>query len=310
MPLSRRVLLGAAAVALTGCAASPVITGTPAAAPSPTLPTQSAEAAEAAAAVSRLAATLGGLTSLAAWTEQPWATAAAAQAAAHLARLTVPEPLAEPEGQDPFETPAVAEAPPADLAAAEAQLASAIEDAAQALEGAAGTADDPELRLLYASAGAATSGLRNRSVAPVASDSQPRPLQDTTLAASLPIALGHAWALIYGLGVGLGRLGRDDPLREAGTSRLTGARELRNSLRDALGDDAPVQPAAFELPTTMDSPETIRAGWAELELSLLDALGRLVAADPGQEWRARFSEQASAPHIFGGAVNFWPGWVA
>ena len=311
MSITRRALLGGSVLALAGCAASPVVTGTPAAAPSPTMPTQSSEAASAAAAVAGLQALLGTLPEVAGWVDQPWAVAAEAQATAHLERMVHEDPLGPADHRGHlFEVEPAQVSAPADLAAAEAALAAAIDEADAALEAAATAVDDPELRLLYASARVSTVALRNRSVPPVPGEAEPHPMQDTTLSASLPIALGHTWALIYGLSVGLGRLDREEPLAAVGAARLVAAKEERNRLRDLLGADAPEQPSAFDLPTAMDSPEAIRAGWAELETNLLDSYGRLVAADADPDWRARFVGQVSATQNVGGTISFWQGWVA
>lgn len=309
MSLSRRAFLGATAVTVSGCAASPVVTGSPAPAPLPPEPSQEPSAAGAAAAVAALRDTLRVVGEAPVWTGQPWAVAAVAQATAHLARLTLPDPLG-PLDQEPFETLSTQFAPPLDAAGADTAIDAAVDAALPALDGAAASAKDPELRLLYASAAAATVGLRNRSVAPVEGDSGPRPLQDTTLAASLPIALGHVWALIYGLGIGLGRLDGDDPLHALLAARQTRTREIRNLLRAELGQGAPEQPAAFELPTAMDTPDTIRAGWAELETAVLDSFGRLVASDGDPRWRELFLEQVPHPQSAGAQISYWPGWVA
>lgn len=310
MSLTRRAALGAAVAALSGCAASPVITGTPRPAPSPTAAVQAPEAAAAAAAVAELASVLTALIGNPLWPEQTWAVAAAAQAAEHLSRLGALDPLgAEPRAA--FDVPTPDPASYSDAAAAQTALAYAIDAALPPLEAAAAAAPGPELRLVYASVAAATVGLRSRAQAPSMGEAQPRPLQNTTLNASLPVALGHVWALIYGLGVGLGRLDRGDPLIGAGSQRLDEARLLRNELRELLpATGEPGQPAAFALPTSMDTAESIRAGWAELELGVLRGFGRLVAADPAPQWRARFVQQVPAAQDFGAELDYWPGWVA
>lgn len=131
-----------------------------------------------------------------------------------------------------------------------------------------------------------------------------------TREAALGVAISHAWALVYGLGVGLGRLGSKDPLYEWGLSRLNTARELRNELRAALGADTPTQPAAFELPTAMDSAKTITAGWAALEQNLLEGYATAVAGDDAPRWRALMRAQAKPMAELGAPLPFWPGWVA
>ena len=307
MPLTRRALLGAAALGLAGCAGSPVVTGTPAAAPSPTVLTQNPDAASAAAAVAHLGAVIAALSGSPAWAEKPWAEAALVQSTAHLERLTLANPLIE--GGERFEQEPEPVPAPSTPDAAEALVAAAIDDATQHLDAAATAAEEPALRLAYASARAATAALRVRTSAPVPGTAVPHPLQATTLEASLPIALGHVWSLIYALGVGLGRLPAKDPLHAIGSTRLAQAKHLRNSLRDRL-DAAPEQPAAFDLPNPMVTPDEIRAGWAETEGELLAAFGRLVAADKAPEWRNLMLEQVPVVQSFGGAIPHWAGWVA
>ena len=127
---------------------------------------------------------------------------------------------------------------------------------------------------------------------------------------SLPVLLGHVWALIYGLGVGLGKLPKDDPLHAVGAARLTQARELRNQLRAELGAATPEQPAAFDLPTAMDSPASIREAWGLLEVHVLNSYARLVAADSDPRWRIAMRNQVQPVQATGTALTWWPGWLA
>lgn len=307
MPLTRRLFLAASTLTVAGCATSPVVNGQPALAPSEPPPTQDPLVGAAAAEVSALKAVLDALSTQAGYQYQPWAVAAAAQCDAHLTRLRVPDPLS-PEPQEPF--PAPTPTPSVAGPVLDDTLTAQVGASVAALEDAAAGADEADLRLLLASAAAATVGLRNTAVAPVAGTATPHRMQPTTLAASLPITLGHAWALIYGLGVGIGRLPRKDPLREALGARLASAKVLRNELRAALEGEPIDQPAAFELPTPMDSVASIKEGWAVLEGNLLDGYARLVAADALPLWRERMRSQVPVVQQSGGTIEFWTGWVS
>lgn len=309
MSLSRRTLLVTAALAVSGCAASPAVTGAPAIAPSSPPPTQSAPDAAAQAALVMLRAHAELLSGLDLWPDRPWAAAVVAQCDAHLGVVSLPDPFSADE-QEPFVVAEPSLASPDSLEDAEAVLAQLTGDASSALEASAAAAGEGDLRLLHASAATAVTALADRVSAPAAGDATPRRLQLQSISASLPVALGHTWALIYGLGVGLGRLGAKEPLHALGAARLTAVKELRNELRDALGTAAPPQPAAFALPTAMDSPETIRAGWQELERNLLDGYALLVASDEEERWRLRMREQVTPLQGLGAAVTYWPGWVA
>ena len=309
MRCGRRAVL--AALLLTGCGLDPTISqpSLPAPGPDPS-PTQSAEAAEAAEAVSGLVVAIGAGRSAA---DAPagfpaWADAAEAALGAVLDRLRAADPVAG--GEPVFELPPSSPATPAPAGLAES-LAGASTAAQASLRRAALAAESQPLRLLYASAACTSRGLATVGAAPVEGGAEPRRFQGTTVAASLPIALSHSWALIYGLGVGIGRLDADDPLRDLGTARLATAKELRNELRDALPGAAPVQPATFDLPTAMTSAEEIRAGWGALELRLLEGLGRLVAAGgPERErWLDLMLEAVDSVGGMGSSLPHWPGWV-
>lgn len=308
MPIARRTVLTGLVLAVAGCATDPVISGAPALAPTSPPPTQSAQDAAALAALVGLRSAVETVGLSAGTDLADWLTPALAQCDAHLALLALPDPFGS-DDQTPFtaSTPAQAGATTPDEALA--ALGAAVDAAVEALEAAAAAAEAPDLRLLHASAATASVALRNTALAPEETGAVPVRLQPTTLEASLPIALGHAWALIYGLGVGLGRLGAKDPLQALGTARLAQAKELRNELRDAL-TTVPEQPAAFELPNAMSTPEEIRAGWAVLETNLLDGYARLVAASDDVTWRERMRGQVTPVQAVGGRLGFWPGWVA
>ncbi len=316
MLISRRVVLTAAGVvAVAGCTSSPVVNGDPAIAPStpttpdPPAPVQAPEVAAAQAAVAALGAELRRAVGLDAWEKKEWALAAADQCDAHLALLSLPDPLSAGE-QEPFETPVPSPGTGDDADAVGAELKARAKTAAAALEAAAAAASSPDLRLTWASAATAASALTGKRVAPVPGDATPGRFSAPTREAALGVAISHTWALIYGLGVGLGRLPSKDPLHEWGLARLNAAKELRNELRAALGADTPAQSAAFELPTAMDSAKTIKAGWAALEQNLLEGYATAVAGDDAPRWRALMRAQAKPVAELGAPLPFWPGWVS
>ncbi|MDO5678214.1 MAG: hypothetical protein Q4G35_11985 [Propionibacteriaceae bacterium] len=316
MPMTRRAALAALTLGLTGCAGSPVIVGDPATAPVPTAPppppepTRSAAAEGAHLAVAQVRALLEALQLSPQWEATEWTTAALAQTDAHLARLALADPLSWTDLEPVFEVQPEAAYPPSDAIVAVNRLSEKLARAVNALEAAAADAASADLRLFYASMSTAVLALNDQSVLPVEGDASPRMLQPTTLEASLPVLLGHMWALIYGLGVGMGKLPKDDPLLAIGRSRLSQAQELRNQLRDQLGTNAPEQPAAFELSTAMDSPSAIREAWGLLEVQLMNSYARLVAADADPRWRDAMRSQVPPVEAMGTALTWWPGWLA
>lgn len=286
-------MLAALALGVAGCGSSPRVDGPATSAPS-TGSTQSAQQTAAVGALTTLQSAVS-----AAQADQAWTDAATSQLKTLVGRLNTPDPLSSAE-QDALEQP-----DPGETA-----LPEAADAAAEALEKAAEEAHAGDLRLAYASAAAAAVGLREVSTAPTDGGESPTHLQNIELSSSLLVALGHAWALVYGLGVALGRLDSKDATHEHASQRLAKARELRNELRDAIDGEPPTQPATFDLPTAMNTVDTIRAGLAKLELNLLDGYARLVAADADKRWRARMREQVSPVHAVGGALPYWPGWKA
>lgn len=315
MPLSRRSALALLGLGVTGCAGSPVVVGDPATAPpapvepDPPKPTRSTRAATAHESMVSLRALIAALVDSPHWEAQPWAVGAAAQCEAHISRLSLPDPLL-PREQEPFEVAPVSVAPPTDANVAVNRLGAAVAECVDALEACAAEAEQDEIRLFYASMATAVLGLHEQSVAPVPGDGAPRRLQETTVGASLPVLLGHVWALAYGLGVGLGRLPKDHPLHALGTARMNAVRALRNDLRDTLGADAPEQPAAFDLPTPMDNPESVREAWGLLEVQVMNSYARLVAADADPRWRIGMRSQVVPVQATGTALTWWPGWLA
>lgn len=314
--ITRRTALAVLSLGVTGCAGSPVIVGDPGTAPTPAVPppppepTRGPEAEAAHVAVARLRALLDALLLSPYWEAQAWTAASIEQCDEYLRRMSSEDPLSPAEGEGAFEVEIGAALPPSDPIVAMNRLNDTVAHAVDALERAAIAADTAEMRLLYTSMSAAVLGMHEQGVVPIQGEGAPRSLQATTVEASLPVLLGHVWALIYGLGVGLGNLAPEDPLHAVGVSRLAESRRVRNELRDELGPDAPEQPAAFEMPTAMDSPEAIGAAWGVLEARIMDGYGRLVAADPDPRWRTAMRGQVEPVQATGTALAWWPGWVA
>lgn len=223
--------------------------------------------------------------------------------------LALPDPFSG-ETQEPFTVEVATVAAPTSTEAGVEALALQVDATLAALGASAEGAAQGDIRLLYASAAAATKALTNRSLAPAASGPVPVRLQQSGVESALPIALAHAWALIYGLGVGVGRLDAKDPLHALGVARLAAAKSLRNELRGAIGDEAPEQPSAFKLPNAMSGAEEIRKAWAALETNLLDGYAGVVAASDEAAWRAAMLDQVTAVQAVGGQFGPWPGWVA
>lgn len=306
MTVPRRALL--AALALAGCTPDPTVTGTPHSPAAPPAPVQNPTAAAATESLAALVGAIDAGRGLDGGYRDSWADAADAAVGAIVERLLAEDPVTG--GDAVFERPTATAPDPADADEAARALASAADDAVATLRAASLGALDQPLRLLYASAACAAHGLRTPGAKPVAGDAEPGHFQATTEPAAVAVALSHTWALIYGLGVGLGRLDLDDDLRALGAARLTEAKQVRNALREALTDPIE-QPAAFKLPTPMGTPREIRDGWGDLELGLLDGLGRLVAAG-GPDVASRLDlmvSQVDAVSTFARPLPWWPGWA-
>lgn len=288
MLLARRLVLLGAVAGLTACAGDPTIIVPEGAAPrvrESNEPVQAPQMARAASLVAGVLGALGGAE------PGPWRNAAMAQCEAHLARFNSPNPYAEPQ---PYFTPRAATAE---------DLAGAVTTAVAGLVVCADEAEGVSDRLLFLSAAAATSGLADTSTLPAEGGD---PTFVETLAGQRQVALRHAWALVHGLEVGLGKLQTDEPLRAQLAARLPAAKALRNVIRDGFDGVAPSQPAVFALPTPMEDVATIREGWATLEVRLLEALVLLAADEPGSE--PLWPEQVSRAQAAGGRIPRWPGW--
>lgn len=294
MRITRRSLLGVAALTLTGCAGAPTIQF-PSVEPLPDAE-QESWAAAATATVARLRDTLATATS------SDWRDAGLALTEEQLLRLTSLDPFAEEPGAH-FATPPAEE--PA-TAPDQAVLVTAAEHALQELTDQALDAPGQPERLLLASASCAVASLRTPSLPPVPGGA-PRRFAEVTLHDALPVALSHSWALIQGLELGLARLADEDELRDYAGNRLPQARQTRNRFRDLVDGDPPLQPPALAMPTPMNTPAEIRTGWAALELGLLDGYGRLAAMDV--TWLTDMQAQVPRVQSLGGRLPHWPGWA-
>lgn len=320
MPTNRRgflaVLACTPALAVAACTPDPTIEGGPAQAysPTPTAPLQSPEAKRASSAVSTLQATVAAAAA-GTWPEAPagWAAGLVAvgqQCTAHLDRLLSADPLVS-EQERTFEAPAAAAPALTSYAAANQALAEVTKKAVAELSACVTRAESQPLRLLYASLASATRAAAAPALAGAPGPGSPIRFPDTTPEASVVVALSHVWALVNGLEIGLGRLPAKDPLRPRGTARLDQVRQLRLDLRDAMAKPAE-QDVAYELPNRMRTAGEIIAGWAALELGVLDGLARLVAASPAESapWLSSLLGQVGHVQAWGGKLPVWPGWVS
>ncbi|NLE97223.1 MAG: hypothetical protein GX596_04450 [Propionibacterium sp.] len=288
MVLARRTLLLGGALGLVGCTGSPTIDVDPSATPH----VQVDEEPQQHPTLASAAALVGGLRAqLEAAAPGAWRDAALAQCDAQLARFNSPAPLGEPE---PIFSPE---------AGRFSDLPTAVTDTVSGLVACADEAPHVAERVLFLSAAAATSGLADTESMP---GEGAEPTFFETLESQWPVALGHTWALVYGLETALGRARPDDGLRDSLRARLTSAKSLRNHLREHIDGVAPSQPASFALPTAMSTPEEVASGWAELEVRLLEGLVLLAADDGGASdlWRPQVVQAQAA----GGRIPRWPGW--
>lgn len=288
MLLARRSVMLGAALGLAGCAGDPTIVVPDGTAPRVRGSDEPVQAPLMARAASLAAGVLEQVRS-----EQSgsWRDAATAQCEAQLARFNSMSPYAEP---DPIFSPPAASA---------TDLGGAVSTATAGLVVCADEADTVADRLLFLSAAAATAGLADTSSVPAEGGS---PAFVETLDGQRQVALRHAWALVHGLEVGLGRLAVEEPLRAELGARLATAKALRNEIRDGFEGVAPSQPAAFALPTVMSDVASIREGWGALEVRLLEGLVLLAADEPGGE--PLWPEQVAQAQAAGGRIPRWPGW--
>ncbi|MEO7587586.1 MAG: hypothetical protein ABIS84_06105 [Arachnia sp.] len=317
MHATRRSLLQLPLLAvLAGCTTSPVVQGSPGPPAEPARPTRTAEAAAAAAWVTNFSSLIAAVADSAdAWKADPqyaaWLAALTLQSTAHLSRLVAENPVVG--GVTAFPTPEATEAAapaPATPADALALLTKQAADGSTVLQAAVIAAESGPERLLYASIDTAVSASLRPDLPPLEGGAEPAPFTEPQLQPSIGLALGHVWALVRALEIGLGRLPRGDALRDAGTQRLDGARTLRNVLLAALTADPP-ETGNWDLPNPMSTPAEIRLAWAVLETSVLDALGVLVAADTTGEasWLPVMRAQVVWVQRWGGRLPHWPGWV-
>ncbi|RMB59776.1 hypothetical protein [Tessaracoccus antarcticus] len=318
MHATRRSLLQLPLLAaLAGCTTSPVVQGSPGPAAEPIAPTRTSQAAAAADWVAGFAALIGDATLTAAsWGATPqhlaWLDAVAKQSSAHGSRVESEDPVTGGTVDFPPASPTPAQpataATPADVVAL---LTARVAEGSPVLQAAIATAGSGAERLLYASIATASAASLRPDLPPAEGGAEPAPFADPDVSASLALALGHVLALVRALEVGLGRLSRKDPLLDAGTLRLDGARALRNQLLAAITGDAP-EGGTWELPNAMSTPAEIRSAWSALEANVLDAIGVVVAADTtsAATWLTAMLAQVQWVHQWGGRLPNWPGWVA
>lgn len=319
MPVSRRRFLGLVACApvvpLVACAPDPVVTGGPTApfSPTPTAPVQSQSAERSATWIAAQIALVG----MAGAHREAWAVPAGTMAwvegaiacgEAQLSRLLAADPLVG--GTEPVFTVATPSVEtPADLQAFDAALDAGIGDGVALFTSLARAAETQPDRLLYSSLAISAEGARSRAVAPVQTDAAPVRFTDSTPDASLAVALTHVWALLQGLEMAAGRL-PDGVEADRAKSRLPGARDLRDRLRDAFTGEVPGQAAYYEMPNAMTTAAEVTTGIAILETNLLHALARVVSSDHDiTTWWADMMSEVAQVQSWGGALPFWPGWA-
>ncbi|NHB83875.1 hypothetical protein G7085_02120 [Tessaracoccus sp. HDW20] len=149
-------------------------------------------------AVATLAATLRAVGDVEGWATAGWTAAASAQCDAQLTVLSLPDPfVADPQTPSPSRPRGPRPRLPrgGHLGGRRPARRDGVRPRGRGRGRRGG-----DSRLLYASAATSTSALTDRALVPATSDAAPARLQATTLEASVPIALSHAWALVYGLG--------------------------------------------------------------------------------------------------------------
>ncbi len=293
MRFARRSLLVGGIGLLSGCASSPVVSGTPQPVNSPTPVPQSPLLRDAAAALAAFKAEISPEAGPPAWRD-----AALNQCDAQLSRLCAADPLTG--GPQLFEPPA---------ATSSVGLQSAAKTSSETLRGLAAKAPSQAERLLLASIAAAVLSASNPQLPPVPGQAAPGPLPKLSLPEAIQVAVTRIWSLIHGLEVGLGRLD-DKPLAAAGTARLATALAQRDTWLAEL-TELPDREIAYELPTPMTTAREIRLGWASLEQQLLNAQARIAAADDQhpQPRIAAMVASVAAVQRLGGRLPYWPGWA-
>ncbi len=313
----RRILQLSLLGAVVGCTPDPTVGGTPGTAAEPAVPTRTAEAEAVAVWVERHAVLVDALAAAPdSWGADElhaiWIAALQGQTATHASRVTAENPVVGGPTAFPVPSPTTTPPPPATTPAeAVAALTASVADGVPAALAALLAADTASGRLFYASlATASTAGL-SPGLPPIEGGAAPAPFADPDIDASVAVALSHAWALLRGLELGLGRLPSSDALHPAGVERFDSARVLRNRLLAVLTGDVPdVQ--VWDLPNAMSTAVEIRAAWAVLENNLLNAVAGLTAADDsvGAGWLQDMLGQVGWVHRWGGRLSHWPGWVA
>ncbi len=319
MRATRRSLLQLpllAAVAVAGCAPDPTIQGSPGNAAEPVPPTRRPENAAVATWVGEFAELLAVLAKQpTSWGAQEaqivWLGALQAQSSAHLSRMVAEDPVlggptAFPVSSTPPEMP-----PPATPDEVLATVTAKVAEGAPILAAAVASASSGPERLFHASIATAAAASLTPVLPPVDGGADPAFFEDPAMPAALQVSLSHAWALIRGLELGLGRLAGDHPLHELGAARLIGVKEVRNRLLAALTGEPP-EVRTWALPGAMLTPEEISAAWAVLEADMCDAFGVIVAADSSGSttWLEAMLAQVPWVHQWGGRLPHWPGWVA
>lgn len=306
--------MAAAVTSVVACAPDPRMEGGPSQewSPAPTAPEQSEEAAEATRLVAELRAEARALADAASgWSPAEdlgqWADAIAVMTETHLARLCSTNLFTEPDPVLEAPEPEIA-APAGDAAAAHQWFTDTVGEHVSALAGLVTSADTQPEAMLFTSLALAAAGTRSRSVLPEAGDAAPLIFPDVAEGPSINVALTHAWALLRGLEIGVGRVTDTDVLHDLGTGRIASVRAIRNRLRDA-SPDVPEQPFAWEMPTPMNTPDEIREGWGVLEENFLDALARLFVATRDKQWLDLAVSQIGSVQATGHPLPHWPGWA-
>ncbi|MGV8847544.1 hypothetical protein [Tessaracoccus sp.] len=319
MRATRRSLLQLpvlAAVAVTGCTPDPTIQGSPGSAAEPIPPTRRPENAAVATWVAEFVDLLATLAEQpTSWGAQDvhiaWLGALRTQSEAHLSRIVAEDPVTGGPTAFPASSVSPDIPPPATPDDVLATVTAKVAEGAPVLAAAVASASSGPERLFHASIATASAASLTPVLPPIDGGAEPASFEDPAMPAALQVALSHAWALIRGLELGLGRLAGDHPLRTLGARRLDGVKELRNRILAALPGEPP-DVRTWALPDAMLMPEEISAAWAVLESNMCDAIGVIVAADSSDSttWLEAMLAQVPWVHQWGGRLPHWPGWVA